>query len=105
MPRGSLNRAIRYLGNYRRQAVLPYLFLVIATLAQLAVPRMVSNIIDAITQGVTANSVIDGLGQIPQSFLPMALTQVLNFLGLPAEWTLEQLRTTMETDQANAPTA
>ena len=105
MPRGSLNRAVRYLGNYRRQALLPYLFLIIATLAQLAVPRMVGNMIDAVSQGVIARSVLDGLGRIPQTFLPMALPQILEFLGLPADWTLEQLRTAMETDLTNAPTA
>jgi ATP-binding cassette, subfamily B, multidrug efflux pump len=103
--RGSLNRAVRYLGNYRREALIPYLFLIIATLAQLAVPRMVGNIIDAISQGVIARSVLDGLEQIPQTFLPLALTQILEFLGLPAEWTLEQLRAAMNADLTNAPSA
>ncbi len=103
--RGSLNRAVRYLGNYRREALIPYLFLIIATLAQLAVPRMVGNIIDAISQGVIARSVLDGLERIPQTFLPLALTQILEFLGLPAEWTLEQLRTAMDADLTNAPSA
>jgi ATP-binding cassette subfamily B protein len=96
---------VHYLGNYRRQAFLPYLFLFIATLAQLAVPRMVGNIIDAITQGVIARSVLDGLERIPQTFLPMALTQILEFLGLPADWTLDQLRAAMEANLAQAPTA
>ena len=31
--KGALGRAMRYLSHYRRQAALPYLFLVIATLA------------------------------------------------------------------------
>jgi len=103
--RGSLNRAVRYLGNYRREALIPYLFLIIATLAQLAVPRMVGNIIDAITQGVIARSVLDGLERIPQTFLPLAKTQILEFLGYPAEWTLEQLRAAMNADLTNAPNA
>ena len=46
----ALKRAMRYLGHYRKQAVLPYLFLMIATMAQLAVPRMVGDLIDAIVQ-------------------------------------------------------
>jgi ATP-binding cassette subfamily B protein len=96
---------VRYLGNYRREALIPYLFLIIATLAQLAVPRMVGNIIDAISQGVIARSVLDGLERIPQTFLPLALTQILEFLGLPAEWTLEQLRAAMEADLTDAPSA
>jgi len=96
---------VRYLGNYRREALIPYLFLIIATLAQLAVPRMVGNIIDAITQGVIARSVLDGLERIPQTFLPLAKTQILEFLGYPAEWTLEQLRAAMNADLTNAPNA
>jgi hypothetical protein len=36
-----LGRALRYLTHYKSQAVLPYLFLIVATLSQLAVPRMI----------------------------------------------------------------
>jgi ATP-binding cassette subfamily B multidrug efflux pump len=49
-----LGRAIRYLLSYRTLALLPYLFLVIATVAQVAVPAMVRRVIDAITGGMTA---------------------------------------------------
>jgi ABC-type multidrug transport system fused ATPase/permease subunit len=49
-----MGRAIRYLLRYRSLAALPYVFLVIATLAQLAVPRLVRNIIDAVTSGAIA---------------------------------------------------
>ena len=101
--RGSLGRAVRYLGNYRRQAVLPYLFMFIATLAMLAVPRLVSNIIDAITQGMTAKSVLEGLAKIPPAIMTQALPQVLNFLGLPSSWTLAQLTTYLLNEQASAP--
>ena len=45
-------RSISYLSRYRGLALLPYLFLFIATLAQLLVPRMVRNVIDAVTNGV-----------------------------------------------------
>ena len=37
----ALQRAMQYLGNYRRQAALPYLFLLVATLSPLVVPRLV----------------------------------------------------------------
>jgi ATP-binding cassette, subfamily B, multidrug efflux pump len=47
-----IGRAVRYLTNYKRQAALPYVFLIIATLSQLAVPRMVGNLIDAVTKGL-----------------------------------------------------
>ncbi len=102
-PRSSLTRAVRYLGNYRRQALLPYIFLIIATLAQLAVPRMVGNIIDAISQGAIARSVLDGLSQIPEAFLPQALPQLLAFLGLPEGWSAEQLSAQMQSQMDAAP--
>jgi ATP-binding cassette subfamily B multidrug efflux pump len=53
---GGLKRAIKYLAHYRYLAVLPYLFLLLATLSQLAVPRLVGDIIDIITRGVMAQS-------------------------------------------------
>ncbi len=71
-----MRRAIQYLGHYRREAVLPYLFLLIATLAQLAVPHMVSNILDAVTRGVIANAIVPKLGQIPASVLPGILSKL-----------------------------
>jgi ATP-binding cassette, subfamily B, multidrug efflux pump len=64
----ALGRALRYLLHYKGEAALPYLFLVIATLAQLMVPRMVRNIIDAITNGVIANEVLSRLNSIPAAF-------------------------------------
>lgn len=48
--RRGLLRAISYLGNQRRSALIAYGALVIATLAQLAVPQVVQNMIDAVTQ-------------------------------------------------------
>jgi ATP-binding cassette, subfamily B, multidrug efflux pump len=48
---GSLRRAIGYLKNHRRTSYLAYGALVIATLAQLAVPQLISNMINAITNG------------------------------------------------------
>src|SRR5690606_23181192 len=48
---GGLGRALRYLGNQRRTASLAYGALTVATLAQLAVPQIVQNMIDAATAG------------------------------------------------------
>jgi ATP-binding cassette subfamily B protein len=48
-PRGSLGRAIGYLGNHRRSVAITYGALAVATLAQLAVPQLVQNMIDATT--------------------------------------------------------
>jgi len=103
--RGSLGRAIRYLRNYRQQAMLPYLFLVIATLAQLAVPRMVGNMIDAITQGVVADTALKALEKIPAALLPQALPRILEFLNLPAGWSAEQLSSHLTTEASSAPNA
>ncbi|GAB4435468.1 MAG: ABC transporter ATP-binding protein [Chloroflexi bacterium OHK40] len=49
-PRGGLGRAMRYLGNQRRSAMIAYGALVLATLAQLAVPQLVQSMIDAVTR-------------------------------------------------------
>lgn len=48
--RRGLLRALGYLGNQRRSALIAYGALVIATLAQLAVPQVVQNMIDAVTR-------------------------------------------------------
>ena len=101
----ALRRAIRYLGRYRREALLPYLFLIIATLSQLAVPRMVRNIIDAVTQGVIAKNVLSALEQIPSFALSQALPRILEFLKLPSAWTQAELVQKLTTDQASAPRA
>ncbi len=77
----ALGRAIRYLSRYRAQALLPYIFLIIAVLAQLAVPKMLGNIIDAITGGVIAQNVVPNLSAVPQQFLPLLFEQ----LGYTAE--------------------
>jgi ATP-binding cassette subfamily B protein len=55
----SLGRALRYLKRYRRDVVLAYVSLFIATGTQLIVPQLVQNIIDDITGGVRANAVLD----------------------------------------------
>lgn len=74
--RGALGRAIRYLWKYKYLAAIPYVFLVIATVAQLMVPRMVGNIIDAISGGVIAQALVPRLDSIPGNFLPTLLAQL-----------------------------
>lgn len=54
-----LRRAISYLGRQRRSALIAYGALVVATLAQLAVPELVQSMINSITQGYVANTVMD----------------------------------------------
>ncbi len=103
--RGSLGRAMRYLTRYRRQAAMPYIFLIVATLAQLAVPKMVGRIIDSITQGTLATTLLDVLNQIPAAFIPQALPRLLESLQYPADLTQEQLTARLTADQLNAPSA
>lgn len=54
----ALGRAIRYLGKQRRTTIIAYTALLIATLAQLAVPQLTQNMINAVTEGTTANSIL-----------------------------------------------
>jgi ATP-binding cassette, subfamily B, multidrug efflux pump len=104
-PKQAIGRAVRYLLRYRKQAALPYVFLVIATLSQLTVPRLVRNIIDAVTEGVTAKTLLERLPSIPQTFMAQALPQVLEFLNLPQDWSSEQLFLHLQGMRDSAPTA
>jgi ATP-binding cassette subfamily B protein len=84
---GGLGRALRYLGRQRRTATLAYGALVVATIAQLAVPQLVQNMIDAVQHGAIANII---LGQVPAPAQAAAAQR--------AGTTLDQLRL----DQASA---
>ncbi len=100
-----INRAIRYLTNYGRQAVLPYIFLVIATLSQLAVPRMIRNVIDAVTSGYIADQVLQALDKIPAAFMSAALPKILDALSYDSAMSFDQLKAALEADVTNAPRA
>src|SRR5687767_15002197 len=98
-----IGRAVRYLTNYGRQALLPYVFLIIATLSQLAVPNLVGNVIDAVTSGYIANQVLDALANIPAAFVSQALPKILELTGLDTSLTVDQLRVQLEADINSAP--
>jgi ATP-binding cassette, subfamily B, multidrug efflux pump len=100
-----IGRAIRYLTRYGRQAALPYIFLLIATLSQLAVPRMVRNVIDAVTSGYVADQVLKALDQIPPNLIGTALPKILEATGKPTSLTLDQLKIQLAADVSNAPQA
>jgi ATP-binding cassette, subfamily B, multidrug efflux pump len=55
---GALRRAIGYLGRHRRTTLYAYGALVVATLAQLVVPQLVSNMIDSVSRGLMASQVL-----------------------------------------------
>src|SRR5690606_3937441 len=101
--RGAIGRAIRYLFNYKWNAALPYLFLIVATLSQLAVPRLVRNMIDAVTSGYVADQILQSIDSIPAEVVGMALPRILEFTGRDSSTTLEQLKTTLEADVSSAP--
>ncbi len=98
-----IGRAIRYLTHYKGQALLPYLFLVIATLSQLAVPSMVRAILDAVTSGYVADQVRQALDKIPAQFVSAALPKILEALKYPSTLTVDQLRVRLDADVNNAP--
>ncbi len=100
-----IGRAVRYLTRYGRQAALPYVFLIIATLSQLAVPRMIRNIIDAVTSGYVADQVLAALDKIPAAFVSQVLPKILEATGKDSALTLDQLKVQLEADVTNAPQA
>ncbi len=67
--RGSLGRAIRYLAKQRRSTLIAYGALLFASLAQLAVPQLVENMTDAITNKLMADGI---LSLPPQAQAPAA---------------------------------
>lgn len=68
----ALGRAIRWLGHYRRETIFAYLFLFISTGAQLMVPQMVQNVLDAVTNGMIAQQI----KMVPAQFLPTILARL-----------------------------
>ena len=101
----AVGRAISYLAHYKRQAVLPYIFLVIATLSQLAVPHLIRNVIDAVTSGYVSNQILLALNKIPPQFMSAALPKILAATGRSSSLTLDQLKVQLAADVNNAPRA
>jgi ATP-binding cassette, subfamily B, multidrug efflux pump len=101
--RGVIGRAAKYLWRYSGQAALPYLFMIIATLSMLAVPRVIRMIIDAVTEGVIAKTMLDKLPSIPAAFMSQALPAILEFLKLEPGLTQQQLLDHLNATVANAP--
>ena len=101
----SVGRSVKYLAHTGRKAVLPYIFLIVATLAQLAVPSMIRRILDAVTSGYVADQVLQALKQIPTAFMAQALPKILSALSYPATWTKDQLVAQLNANLASAPQA
>ena len=73
-----LGRAIRYLGHYKRTAMIAYASLFLSTAAQLVVPQTVQNILDAVTNALTALEA----GADPLQTRTVAETALLWAIGL-----------------------
>jgi ATP-binding cassette subfamily B multidrug efflux pump len=99
----AIGRALKYLTHYRRQAALPYIFLLIATLSALAVPRLVRGVIDAVTYGMMAKTLLAKLPAIPLPFREQALQQILSFLKIPGGYSLAQLTDYLTAQVSGAP--
>ncbi len=67
-----LLRAVRYLGRYPKVTLLAYGALFVATAAQLAVPQLLENIIDTVTESFVASRVLE----LPSQFQTMAAEQM-----------------------------
>ena len=77
-----LGRAIRYLGRYRLTATLAYAALFISIGAQLVVPQLVQNVLDAVTESVFARQIL----ALPET----ARAEALEALPLSVEELTEQ---------------
>src|SRR5512135_3272338 len=64
----ALRRAMGYNRHYSKIMLIAYGTLLIATLAQLAVPALVRRLIDAVTSGVIAQNVLE----VPVQLQPLA---------------------------------
>ncbi|GIK30163.1 MAG: ABC transporter ATP-binding protein [Chloroflexi bacterium] len=73
----TLGRAIRYLGKQRRTAIIAYGALIVATLAQLAVPLLTQNMIDTVTQGAVARTVFNIENPVTRGLATLAVQQGL----------------------------
>jgi ATP-binding cassette, subfamily B, multidrug efflux pump len=98
-----IGRAAGYLRRVGFAALVPYLLLIVATLSQLAVPHMLSNIIDAVSRGVIADIVIGNLRAIPPAALQAALPKLLAYFNLPAGLSLDDVMARMAAQKAAAP--
>lgn len=98
-----IGRASRYLWNYRGQASLPYVFLLVATLSQLAVPRLIRSIIDAVTGGVIASQILAAIEKIPSALMSQILPRILEMMNFDPSWTQDQLVAQLTADKINTP--
>jgi ATP-binding cassette subfamily B multidrug efflux pump len=74
---GVLLRAVRYLGRYPRVTLFAYGALFVATAAQLAVPQLLQNIIDTVTESYVGSRILE----LPSNFQSTAAEQMGTTVG------------------------
>jgi ATP-binding cassette subfamily B protein len=80
-----LGRAIRYLGNYRNATIIAYVSLLISIGAQLMVPQLVQQILDAVAQGAAVRQLADAPPAVQNEILRQSgmTMEQLNNMGNP----------------------
>ena len=68
----NLGRAIRFLGHYRNITLAAYGALILSTGAQLLVPQLVQNILDAVTRGMMAQQLATQPAQVQSTVVSQA---------------------------------
>ncbi len=99
---GGLGRAIRYLGKQRRPATLAYGALVVATLAQLAVPQLVQSMIEAVTRGGTLGRILASERSNAETLLVNTALIILAFAVMRAMFSFVQAYMAERTSQGVA---
>ncbi|MFN3981844.1 MAG: ABC transporter ATP-binding protein [Caldilinea sp.] len=95
----NLGRAIRFLGHYRNIALAAYVALFLSTGAQLLVPQLVQNILDAVTQGMMAQQLAQAPADVRTAMLAQAgvsqaqFEQTLNNPLTPLYWAIALILT------------
>jgi ATP-binding cassette subfamily B multidrug efflux pump len=90
----NLGRAIRFLGHYRNIALAAYVALFLSTGAQLLVPQLLQNILDAVTQGMVAQQISQTPADVQAGLLAQAgmtaaeLDQILSNPLAPLYWAI-----------------
>jgi ATP-binding cassette subfamily B protein len=94
-----LGRAIRFLGRYRNITFAAYVALFLSTGAQLLVPQLVQNILDAVTQGMMAQQLAQAPADVQSAILAQAgisaaqLEQILSSPLTPLYWAIALILT------------
>ncbi|HAJ37491.1 MAG TPA: ABC transporter ATP-binding protein [Chloroflexi bacterium] len=90
----NLGRAIRFLGHYRNITLAAYAALFLSTGAQLLVPQLLQNILDAVTRGMMAQQLSQAPADVQAKMLTQAgmtsaeLDQILSNPLAPLYWAI-----------------